>query len=197
MLRIKFNAHPITNGSFKRIGLGIFPSACMLNHACNYNAVYSFVPGGAEVHANAIDFGLNTSSQLIRRQKLIREGYFFQCACEWCAGTSGPERYFNSLVCNPWPDCDGHKCEAAILPDANGDEGQAVVICDACKRRHPITEMNALNKSAEEMLESALETMHKDATHGQMKLSKFLESKEAQKLHPYHLLRFKNVLMII
>ena len=30
-----------------------------------------------------------------------------------------------------------------------------------------------------------------------MKLSKFLESKEAQKLHPYHLLRFKNVQMII
>ena len=55
LLRIKFNSHPIydSTGS-SRIGLGLYPAAALMNHACAFNAVCSFAPGGAVLNVRAV-----------------------------------------------------------------------------------------------------------------------------------------------
>ena len=55
LLRIKFNSHPIydSTGS-SRIGLGLYPAAALINHACSFNAVCSFAPGGAVLNVRAV-----------------------------------------------------------------------------------------------------------------------------------------------
>jgi len=55
LLRIKFNSHPIYDSAgSSRIGLGLYPAAALMNHACAFNAVCSFAPGGAVLNVRAV-----------------------------------------------------------------------------------------------------------------------------------------------
>ena len=42
LLRVKYNAHPVLDGGTqsRRVGLGLYPAACYLNHSCFPNASY-------------------------------------------------------------------------------------------------------------------------------------------------------------
>lgn len=48
LLRIKFNAHPVidTEASNIRVGLGVYPAGCYMNHSCRPNSVVHTINGG-------------------------------------------------------------------------------------------------------------------------------------------------------
>ena len=55
LLRIKFNSHPILDSlGSTRVGLGLFPAAALANHACSFNAVVAFAPGGGVLSLRAV-----------------------------------------------------------------------------------------------------------------------------------------------
>ena len=99
LLRIKFNSHPIydSTGTF-RSGLGLYPAAALINHACAFNAVCSFAPGGAVLNlraTRAIEPGEPVCYSYIdpyqprrTRREQLRAAYFFDCGCSQCAEKS-------------------------------------------------------------------------------------------------------------
>ena len=89
-LRLKFNCHPIMDdSSLQRVGVGLYPAACYLNHDCTPNAVAHTVNGGSIIVFRAIrpipkgepvtyayiDLYQTTSA----RQRLLKAGYLFDC----------------------------------------------------------------------------------------------------------------------
>ena len=56
LLRIKYNAHPIHDASThsKKVGLGVFPAACYINHGCMQNVTYYHVNQGRTIVFRAV-----------------------------------------------------------------------------------------------------------------------------------------------
>lgn len=105
LLRIQANAHMITRPDDKaRLGLGIFPIACYVNHSCapNCHISYSFdrskgfqilfhatttIEKGQELNYDYIDIYQHSSS----RRENLRAVYSFDCDCSRCIQKFGDE----------------------------------------------------------------------------------------------------------
>ena len=137
LLRIKFNSHPIyDSGGTSRIGLGLYPVAALMNHACAFNAVCSFAPGGAVLNVRAvraIEPGEHVCYAYIdpyqprrTRRAQLRDAYFFDCACSQCSchensggDTRGADRestYTDAMMC-------AMRCGAGGRPGAAACDG--------------------------------------------------------------------------
>jgi hypothetical protein len=96
LLRLRHNAHPIVLAATRRhVGLGVFPAACYMNHSCAPNVVHHFVDAGRTVVFRALrDIAageevvyryVETHQPRAERRRLLREAFFFDCACARCA----------------------------------------------------------------------------------------------------------------
>ena len=87
LLRIKYNAHPIHDAAThsKKVGLGVFPAACYINHGCSANVVYCHVNQGRTIVFRAlrpIDAGeqvvysyIDPYQTIEERRKLLRDAF--------------------------------------------------------------------------------------------------------------------------
>eukprot|EP01043_Picozoa_sp_COSAG02_P024537 COSAG02_NODE_1344_length_13159_cov_10.788208_4_plen_759_part_00 len=87
LLRIKYNAHPIHDAAThsKKVGLGVFPAACYINHGCSANVVYCHVNQGRTIVFRAlrpIEAGeqvlysyIDPYQTVEERRKLLRDAF--------------------------------------------------------------------------------------------------------------------------
>lgn len=103
LLRLKFNVHPVLDAvSQRRVGLGLYPAACYLNHSCDPNAVAHTVNGGSIIvfrSIRPIPVGTPVTYSYIdlyqdrpARQKLLSSGYMFSCEVRKCQRLHGGKR---------------------------------------------------------------------------------------------------------
>ena len=87
LLRIKYNAHPIHDASThsKKVGLGVFPAACYINHGCMQNVTYYHVNHGRTIVFRALR-PIQAGEQVVysyvdpyqsveERRKLLRDAF--------------------------------------------------------------------------------------------------------------------------
>lgn len=82
----------------KQIALGLYPAAAFFNHSCRPNVDRSFDENGnliltamepvAEGQPLTIMYGCLQNVCLEERQRILREGHFFECRCERCLDES-------------------------------------------------------------------------------------------------------------
>eukprot|EP00940_MAST-03C_sp_MAST-3C-sp2_P001300 g1300.t1 len=126
-LRVKFNCHAIQDPmTGKRTGLGLFPFAAFLNHSCRPNVIISHyasgdartivfralrpIRKGEEIAYAYIDV-LQTRKQ---RQKLLREAYFFECACPRCSEPIEASETVDRLMIAASPDSTGESNDISL-----------------------------------------------------------------------------------
>lgn len=116
--------HAIENIQEKPIGIGLYPTISLLNHACQPNIISIFHRNKFVARASAslecgteINYCYGPSfSRMSKkdRQKRLKDQYFFTCNCDCCANDK--ENHNRALVC---PKCRGpiiynqdfsHKC---------------------------------------------------------------------------------------
>ncbi|KAJ8288682.1 hypothetical protein COCON_G00013410 [Conger conger] len=100
------NCFSISDGELQEVGVGLYPSVSLLNHACGPNCVMVFEGGTLRLRAVrdirpleelTISYtDVMTPSQ--ERRKRLQEQYYFLCECDRCTNTdkdadmlSGPE----------------------------------------------------------------------------------------------------------
>lgn len=222
LLKIKFNAHPIMDSvGASRVGLGLYPAAALVNHACDFNAVLSFAPGGAVLsvraarslrEGEAVCYAYIDPLQPRRaRRKQLRDAYFFDCACAQCSWVSdggavgaGADASMCAMICGMALGKDrGGTCEGMILlpddrlgvsieTDPLGEHQAREVVCRACGAAHKVHELETCERAAEEILEHCAAALQRDATQGRASLLHFVEqTPEAARLHPSHHLLHK------
>jgi hypothetical protein len=87
LLRIKYNAHPVLDvvDRNRKIGLGLFPAACYINHGCSANVAYSHTREGRTIVFRALRH-INAGEEIVysyvqeyqtveERRKLLQDGF--------------------------------------------------------------------------------------------------------------------------
>ncbi|KAL4888946.1 hypothetical protein BDV59DRAFT_187581 [Aspergillus ambiguus] len=90
--KLDVNSFNMTTALYDRTGLYLHPYAALINHSCDYNTVIGF--DGDELFAKAIRpiqpdeqifiSYVDATNPVPRRQKELRERYFFDCRCTAC-----------------------------------------------------------------------------------------------------------------
>ncbi|KAI9372090.1 hypothetical protein BJX61DRAFT_543038 [Aspergillus egyptiacus] len=99
--QLDVNSFNMTNAVYDRIGLYLHSFAGFMNHSCDYNCVVGF--DGPELYVKAIRrirrneqvfiSYVDATNPVHRRQKELRERYFFECECTKCSSeiTASPD----------------------------------------------------------------------------------------------------------
>lgn len=110
LLRIKYNAHPIHDAAShtRKVGLGLFPAACYINHGCSANVVYCHVNQGRTIVFRAlrpIAAGEHVVYSYIdpyqtveERRKLLRDAFLITPLAGMSANASGIGRPTDHLI---------------------------------------------------------------------------------------------------
>jgi SET and MYND domain-containing protein len=105
MLKLRCNSFNISDAEFKPIGVGLYPTAAMLNHSCAPNCVALFrgkrlelrtickIQNESELTLAYIDLGIPKP----RRIEELRSAFGFVCRCTRC--TSPELRHFRCINC--------------------------------------------------------------------------------------------------
>ncbi|KAJ8393055.1 hypothetical protein AAFF_G00069590 [Aldrovandia affinis] len=106
------NCFSISDGELQEVGVGIYPSVSLLNHACRPNCVMVFEGRTLLLRAvrdiQPLEELTISYTDMMRpskeRRKRLQEQYYFLCQCEYCTSTdtdsdmlSGPEEAWMSL----------------------------------------------------------------------------------------------------
>lgn len=109
--QVKINSFAIQNelsgGGNEVIGYGLFMDASNINHSCRSNAVRVFDGSTMEIRAwRDIDTNveevtlsyINCQEPREQRKQSLRQYYYFDCQCEWCATETDWERDCQRLL---------------------------------------------------------------------------------------------------
>ncbi|CAM9628181.1 unnamed protein product, partial [Laminaria digitata] len=126
--RVNVNAHGFGDDSKPNsvIGVGLFPFAAMVNHACRPNCTFVYhggklvvrtlegVSAGTELSVCYIDLLQSTAE---RRQELLTTKHFL-CACSRCANLDPVDSYLDGVCC---ADCCLNGCLTSTPPPSPED----------------------------------------------------------------------------
>ncbi|CAM9909254.1 unnamed protein product [Ectocarpus sp. 12 AP-2014] len=126
--RVNVNAHGLRDdsGSNLVIGVGMFPLAAMINHACRPNCTFVYFGGNLEVRTlEPVSAGTELSvyyidllqSTAARRQELLTSKHFL-CKCSRCENPSSIDDYLDGVCCT---DCGERGCLTPTPPPSAED----------------------------------------------------------------------------
>ncbi|KAJ8341850.1 hypothetical protein SKAU_G00341410 [Synaphobranchus kaupii] len=113
--KVTCNCFSISDGELQEVGVGLYPSVSLLNHACRPNCVMVFE--GRILRLRAVqdirpleELTISYTDVMMpsqERRKRLQEQYYFLCDCEHCTAAdkdsdmlSGPEKDWMSLQHN-------------------------------------------------------------------------------------------------
>ena len=185
--KISTNAFTICDGEGASLGIGLYPSATVVNHSCLPNLIQTFrygsngmppsllltvcrsIPNSGEELCIAYT---DTTAPAHIRKEVLRKGYKFICACQHCEDLASDDNAIG--ICCPSEGCKG----IGLKQKENGTD-EYINICDSCgytdfslcvKRRDELyTMIQALHseqepKSGLDQIEAAYTSMKKYCT---------------------------------
>ncbi|KAF4128902.1 SET domain-containing protein [Phytophthora infestans] len=139
--QVSCNGFSIMNGvTNEPVGIGLFLQGSMFNHDCDPNCVVSFhgqemnvhvikdVKEGQELTISYVEVLQSTK----KRQKILKDSYFFECQCSRCTTETTDDWYLDGLQC-------GNKgCPTGVVV-LDGDRNNAVCkICGTIRNKEEI-----------------------------------------------------------
>ncbi len=130
--RVLVNSFNIMNAEFQSVGIGLYLEASALDHSCRPSATVSFAGKEARVRQTRdgpkLDFAdvrisyCSLLSTREKRQKDLREQYYFDCTCEECSEGDNAKEALKAAALR----CSG--CPSAVPMRRAGE-----VSCPQCK----------------------------------------------------------------
>ncbi|GLD95798.1 hypothetical protein PINS_up004476 [Pythium insidiosum] len=148
--RVNCNAFSLCDDVNRATGLGVFPRAALLNHACAPTCVVSFEPSararlqlirdvdaGEELTISYVELLESTT----RRRDALRRSYFFECHCDRCeraAVDPSDDQFLDGFA------CDNAACRDGVAVAAS--ETSAVVCVRCGYETHSQVKLEALEE---------------------------------------------------
>ncbi|KAI9918730.1 hypothetical protein PsorP6_012028 [Peronosclerospora sorghi] len=161
--RVNCNAFSIANDlTNKTVGIGLYPDSALFNHDCEPNCAVSFKGREMLIHAiKDVNVGQELTVSYIellqsttRRQKELRESYFFDCECTRCKGGANEmfaeDWYLDGLRCaaNKDTTC----CEGVVVVEG-GDDCFEIARCKMCGASRDSKEIHRQEKRLKDVEE--------------------------------------------
>ena len=137
--KISTNSFTICDGEGASLGIGLYPSAAVVNHSCSPNLVQTFQYGSEGMHpsllltvcrstANGEELCIaytDTTAPSDIRNDALRKGYKFTCTCHRCEDLASNDVAFGIR-------CPLEGCKGIGRKQVEVDANENTIICDSC-----------------------------------------------------------------
>lgn len=157
--RVNCNAFSIVNNLTNEVtGIGLFSDGSLFNHDCDPNCVVTFkdremlvhvvkdVDGGQELTISYVELLQSTN----KRQKELKESYFFECQCTRCLAAIRQETFEDWFLDGLM--CDNKLCVDGVVVETTDSNGEVLsAMCKMCGMLRNHKEISKLREEVEAM----------------------------------------------
>ncbi|XP_041367336.1 SET and MYND domain-containing protein 4-like isoform X2 [Gigantopelta aegis] len=165
-----------------RIATAIYPTASLMNHACDPTIISSFhkdvlviravkpVVAGEEIfncygpHMRRMKYS--------ERQQCLRDQYFFECICPACIQQKDQDRQFEAFKCG--------SCDGMVIKSVEGFQ------CSDCHRELDVTNHSQQLETASRLFTEALSLLEQSQIRGAVKQFKDCQDIRQRILYRHH-----------